>query len=272
MELVAITPADAVIQAARLVRDKGDKISPRGMATRELTHVQLVVMKPGVLPFDIQGRELRPFIAAAEALQLVGQITVPELMVQGSSAFGRFTDGGVFHGAYGVRVHGRITPLLDALSLDHGTRQAVLSVYDAHQDLGADVRDVPCTISLQFLARNGRLDMRTSMRSNDVWLGLPYDLHQFIALQAAVAQHLSLDLGAYVHTVGSLHAYETDLEKIDELGDPYLDTPADDMWSGTFMERISSDCRRILLGLGGPEKPTPWEQFCMEAIAEARSA
>lgn len=272
MELVAVTPADAVIQAARMIRDKGEKVAPRGMETRELRHVQIVVMKPSAIPFDIPGRGIKPFIAAAEALQLIGQISVPELMIAGASQFGRYTDGGIFHGAYGVRVHGRIKPVIDKLCEDPWSRQAVLSIYDSRQDLGASVRDVPCTISLQFIGRDDRLDMRTSMRSNDVWLGLPYDLHQFIALQAAIAKDLNIEVGTYVHSVGSLHAYEHDLEKIDGLGDPDLDAETSEIWSGKFIDDIAMDCRRILLGLGGPSDPTPWEQFCMDAVAKARTA
>lgn len=271
MELVALTPGDAVIQAAKLVASQGEEVAPRGIPTREIRHVQILVRRPS-LPFDIEGRSLRPFIAAAEALQLVGQVSVPELMVRGSAPFKRYQDGQVFHGAYGVRVHGRLTPLVDTMRGDEGTRQAVLTVYDSRQDLDAPVRDVPCTISLQFLARHGRLDMRTSMRSNDVWLGLPYDLHQFIALQSAVASDLDLELGEYVHAVGSLHAYDKDLEGIADLGHPIVAEGGEDLWSGRFIDEISADCRRVLFGLGGPRKPTTWERYCQDAIAEARSA
>ena len=46
------------------------------------------------------------------------------------------------------------------------TRQAVIQIFDA-----ADVRarrvDVPCTCTVQFLPRAGKLHVVTSMRSND---------------------------------------------------------------------------------------------------------
>jgi thymidylate synthase len=50
------------------------------------------------------------------------------------------------------------------------------------------------------------------MRSNDAWLGLPYDVAQFTMLQEAVAAHWGLALGRYVHIDGSLHLYERDMK------------------------------------------------------------
>src|SRR5262249_5641171 len=53
------------------------------------------------------------------------------------------------------------------------------------------------------------LHMMTSMRSNDVYFGLPHDVFAFTFLQEIVARTLSLELGAYHHSVGSLHVYES---------------------------------------------------------------
>ena len=54
--------------------------------------------------------------------------------------------------------------------------------------------------------------MITTMRSNDVYLGLPHDVFFFTMLQELVARRLDVELGLYRHIVGSLHLYEHNVE------------------------------------------------------------
>ena len=85
------------------------------------------------------------------------------------------------------------------------SRQAVIHIKTA------DVRptnDVNCTICLQFLLRDGKLHMTTYMRSNDIWMGFPYDVFSFTALQCKMAMELGVEIGEYTHIAGSLHLYE----------------------------------------------------------------
>jgi thymidylate synthase len=119
-------------------------------------------------------------------------------------------------GAYGPRLFGKKAPTQYERVVDHlaerlkdgkDTRQAVVQVF-REKDLGK--KDVPCTCTLQFLARRGRLHMMTSMRSNDAYRGLPHDVFAFTWLQEIVARSVSLELGEYHHAVGSLHLYDAD--------------------------------------------------------------
>ncbi|MDX2307994.1 MAG: thymidylate synthase [Hyphomicrobium sp.] len=113
-------------------------------------------------------------------------------------------------GAYGPRIFGgkapsQIEKVIELLRRKPDTRQAVVQLYGA-SDLGK--KDVPCTCTLQFLARSGRMHMMTSMRSNDAYLGLPHDVFAFTLLQEVVARTMGCELGEYNHAVGSLHLYE----------------------------------------------------------------
>ncbi len=81
-------------------------------------------------------------------------------------------------------------------------------------ELPSDSRDTPCTVSLQFLLRDGLLNLRVSMRSNDLWLGVPYDFMTFSCLHRTMAVALDVNPGTYVHTVGSMHVYETDVPRL----------------------------------------------------------
>jgi thymidylate synthase len=70
---------------------------------------------------------------------------------------------------------------------------------------------------MQLFVRDGRIDATVYMRSNDIFLGLPYDLFVFTMLQELFAAELGLDVGRYHHMVGSLHLYETDIERAKRL-------------------------------------------------------
>jgi thymidylate synthase len=147
---------------------------------------------------------------------------------------------GTIAGAYGPRLLGfggksQLETVIDLLTLKPTSRQAVLQLFDA-DDLTSGGRDVPCTCTLQLLNRNGRLDMITYMRSNDVFVGLPHDVFCFTLLQEWMARRLGIDPGVYKHAVGSLHLYDRDAERANfYLSEGYQSTrfpmppmPADD--------------------------------------------
>lgn len=112
-------------------------------------------------------------------------------------------------GSYGPRLFGprsRISGIIDLLRERPGTRQAVIQLFD-NADLQGNSKDVPCTCTLQFFSRNGNIDLIVHMRSNDVMLGLPFDVFSFTMMQEIVARSLGQEVGTYTHMVGSLHLY-----------------------------------------------------------------
>lgn len=90
------------------------------------------------------------------------------------------------------------------------TRQAVIHIKSADNK---ESKDVNCTISLQFFIRDGKLYCTAYMRSNDIWLGYPYDVFQFTNMQTLLSMELGLELGTYTHIAGSLHLYERNAVK-----------------------------------------------------------
>lgn len=198
------------------VLTSGDDVSPRGMKTRELLDVVIRLDDPGdALPLGT-GRALNVAIGVVEALSLISGKQVPQLAVRVAPNMAQFLDGGVFHGAYGPRARPQLPHVLRKLEEDSDTRQAVVTLWDPLYDNGA-ARDIPCTTMLQFLVRRDKLVMHTTMRSNDVWWGLAYDVFQFTQLQLAVANALGVEAGTYYHHAVSLHAYERDWEGIESL-------------------------------------------------------
>lgn len=195
------------------VLEHGRPRTVRGLATRDAGFLTLLLDSPyDALPLRT-GRLLNRGLAAAEALQLIGGISTPQLLVRIAPQMAQYLDDGRFHGAYGERVKHQVAAACTRLQHDPGTRQAVVVLWDAWLDNLPAKRDYPCTVALQFeVDDRTRLCLNVFMRSNDAWLGLPYDLFQFAQLQLSVARALSRPLGWYRHTVLSMHLYERDLE------------------------------------------------------------
>ncbi|CAO3428592.1 hypothetical protein [Azospirillum argentinense] len=135
-------------------------------------------------------------------------------------------------GAYGPRLFrggekSQMATLLESLKKKLGksdTRQAVAQIFD-RSDLKPTNGDVPCTTTLQFLPRRGKLNLITTMRSNDVYRGFPGDVFAFTFIQELAARSLGLELGTYRHFVGSLHLYDKDESKARDYLNEGFQTP-----------------------------------------------
>lgn len=104
---------------------------------------------------------------------------------------------------------------------DKDTRQAILRFsLPEHQWMGN--KDQTCTMHGNFLIRNDELHLSVVMRSNDLTLGLVYDLPWFCSLIDRMVEELkpyypNLKKGHYTHTVHSLHIYEKNEEMVKKM-------------------------------------------------------
>jgi len=198
----------------RRVLQYGERRAPRGQETLDLGFMSIVLLNQrGGLPLGL-GRNLKPAIGAVEAAQLVAAVSDPNLVLKVAPQFGRYLDkehgDPFFWGAYGERIKLQAYNAINKLMTDLDTRQAIVTLWDPWMDNVKGKKDYPCTIALQFSIRDGLLDMNVIMRSNDVWLGLPYDVFQFTQLQASMARAMNTTPGIYRHTALSLHLYTRD--------------------------------------------------------------
>ena len=108
-----------------------------------------------------------------------------------------------------------------SLITDKDTRQAILRFsLPEHQWVGN--KDQTCTMHGNFLIRNDQLHLSVVMRSNDLTLGLVYDLPWFCGLMDRMVEELkptypNLSKGHYTHTVHSLHIYERNEEMVKKM-------------------------------------------------------
>lgn len=134
------------------------------------------------------------------------------------------------HGAYGYRLRktfavDQVERAYRALTENPNSRQIVLQIWNPIQDLpekdgSPTSQDVPCNISSLLVIRDKRLYWTQIMRSNDLMLGLPYNIIQFTMLHEFFASWLNCELGEYVHISNSMHVYENSLKRHEAINSP----------------------------------------------------
>jgi thymidylate synthase len=132
--------------------------------------------------------------------------------------------GPVYRGAYGNRLRkhfglDQIERAVKVLAHNPDTRQVVLQIWDGTIDLPDDSgtpsnTDIPCNLISILKVRDGRLEWLQVLRSNDLFLGLPYNFLQFTTLQEVLAGWLGVQVGTYNHVSDSLHIYARDMGQI----------------------------------------------------------
>jgi thymidylate synthase len=126
-------------------------------------------------------------------------------------------DGKTSNSAYGYLIHKKynfdqLQQVVEILKADPLSRRATINLNYAHKNK-FQTKDEICTLALQFMIRNGKLNMTSMMRSNDIWFGFPYDILYFKLLQFMISTQLNMPVGSHTHFVNSMHLYDRDYEK-----------------------------------------------------------
>lgn len=162
-----------------------------------------------------------PYMLGELAWHFTGRDDV-EFISKFSPFRGSVSDDGVTdRPAYGAIVFNRYgfdqaAQVIDTLKRDPYSRRAVIN-FNVPDPGRFETEDEICTIALVFELRGGKLDCTGIMRSNDVWLGTPYDVVFFTELQKHIANELGVAYGKYTHFAVSLHAYEKDIDRVREV-------------------------------------------------------
>lgn len=228
MTIQAATMDTLYRRALDRVLVEGDLVSPRGQETWELRGVTLELTAPDLNLLSSPARKLNYSFAVAEWLwHRMGETDAAAIGAFNSNIGYWANDLGSFDGAYGPKLVGQLPYVVETLREDPDSRRAVLTIW---RERPRTTKDYPCTVLFHFMIRHGKLELVVYMRSNDVWLGLPYDLFNFTQIQRQVADALGVDLGPYRHVVGSLHLYiggpvAPDLERVDAVVAEKLTVP-----------------------------------------------
>jgi thymidylate synthase len=196
---------------------------PRDLNIKEkLNHTWKVDMDDPII--TLPERKLSyPFMFGEATWMLQGKNDV-ESVSKYVGGITRFSDDGeTFFGAYGPKIITQTSYVIDTLIKDNDSRQAVISIW---RENPRSSKDIPCTLTLQFFLREASdelwLHTIANMRSNDAWLGVPYDTFNFSAISFFIILHLNklgvkCKLGELTIQAGSRHIYESDFNKLDKI-------------------------------------------------------
>ena len=225
MQIITDSVNEAYKRLSIELLTNGIRISPRHAPTLELTNVQLQILYPAARFITFRSRAMDMRYCVGELCFFLSGSTSLNFINRYSKFWNKVSDDGqTINSAYGNRLFYQRPNSLDyavnTLKTDINSRKAVMPIYQLSDSKPS--LDNPCTMFLQFLIRDDLLDCYTFMRSNDAWLGVPYDIAFFttvqeIALVKLKAFYPSLRLGTYYHTVTSMHAYERDLDGLENV-------------------------------------------------------
>lgn len=157
---------------------------------------------------------------AAEALWITsGDDTVEGIVPYNRKMLAYSDDGKYLYGAYGPRFVNQLPYAVETLKHDLYSRRVVINIW---RESPRPTKDTPCTLSMQFIVRHQPeietpyMDTIVTMRSSDIWLGLPYDIFSFTMMTFMLLCELNDDLASQGTTVlpgnlviqmGSSHLY-----------------------------------------------------------------
>ena len=206
-----------------------------------------------------------PYMLGGLALCLTGRDGV-----EPASKFPSFLkcigDGGVTarsaHDAIAFNRHcfDQVAQVIDTLERDPYSRRAAIdfNVPDAGR---FGTKDEICAIALVFELREGRLDCTGIMRSDDVWLGTPYDVVLFTELQKHIANELGAAYGKYTHFAVSLHACAEDIDRVREVWCRKHGAPRLKLDIERFLAHIP-EIERIAMSSGTPGPAV--SEYCLD--------
>lgn len=188
-----------------------DGPAPRGMRTKEIIGA-VILLDTNDCVLTLPTRRLSYHFMVAEFLWIATARDDVASIAPYNKKIADFSDDGVtFFGAYGPRWRDDVNYAIDTLAKDKDSRQAIVRIWRRPDQ---PTKDVPCTLSMQYLLRRGKLNTIATMRSSDAWLGLPYDIFNFAMLAKCVAGELSVPVGTLQMQLGSLHVYESNFAAV----------------------------------------------------------
>ena len=239
------------------LRGQGEWVESRTESTYELRAVTFSIQRPRERCIVDSERHNNVFASIAETLWvLAGRDDLKYLSTYLPRALEFSDDGATWRGAYGPRLRawGAVDQVASAIEIlrEHPlSRRAVISIFDPARDLEPS-RDIPCNNWLQFLIRDGKLEMHVVARSMDiVWGFSGINSFEWSVLHELIAVALGVEVGTQTYFVGSLHLYEKHLSRADAILrhpsiDPYLNSSHMSHVTTASLASFDADVVRLL--------------------------
>ncbi|MEN9328282.1 MAG: thymidylate synthase [Candidatus Parcubacteria bacterium] len=109
----------------------------------------------------------------------------------------------------------QIADVIDQIKKNPFSRRLIVTAWNP-----AEIGDIvkhgglpPCHTLFQFYVVDNKLSCQLYMRSNDLFLGAPFNIASYSLLTMMVAQVTGLQVGEYIHTMADAHLYSNHFEQ-----------------------------------------------------------
>ena len=205
-----------------LIKKDGYESKPRNEKVKE-TFNELLCLDPTKVLVNFNSRKFSYKYFAGELAWYLKKERDINYISNFSKFWSKLTDeNNEINSNYGNLLFGKqLKWAYECLKKDKNTRQAVAFVNRPKFQYEGN-KDFPCTMYLNFFIRDGKLHVKTTMRSNDMFFGLTYDAPFIsIVLQQMrlwlLPTYPELKLGTYFHNADNIHYYERHFEIADKI-------------------------------------------------------
>ena len=105
----------------------------------------------------------------------------------------------------------QISDAIDQIKNNPSSRRIIVSAWNV-----GDIPSMklpPCHAFFQFYVADGKLSLQLNQRSDDTFVGVPFNIASYALLLMMVAQVTGLEAGDFVHTMGDTHLYKNHFEQ-----------------------------------------------------------
>lgn len=106
----------------------------------------------------------------------------------------------------------QIAVLIEGLKNNPDSRRHVVSAWNVSQL--HEMALMPCHYAFECYVANGKLSLKFTMRSNDMFLGNPFNIASYALLTHMLAQVCNLEVGELIWSGGDCHIYSNHVEQM----------------------------------------------------------
>ena len=191
---------------------KGQRIGSRNSRVRKITGAQIRADLTEGLPV-VTGKKIYPESSFKEVQWLLeGRTNTKWLNERGVKIWDQWADEngdlGPVYGKQLIDFNGvnQIKNLIQDIKSDRLSRRNLYLMWNP-----AEIKDMklpPCHYAFQLVGYKNRLDLVVSMRSLDLFIGLPYDMLMYSIILSSICKEIGLRVGEVVINAADCHIYE----------------------------------------------------------------
>ncbi|GLY09731.1 thymidylate synthase [Pseudobacillus badius] len=111
-------------------------------------------------------------------------------------------------------VYDQIQYIIDEIKRNPDSRRLLCNAWSASELKNQQLP--PCHYAFQFYVSEGKLSCMFNMRSNDVFLGLPFNIASYALLTHLIAHECGLEVGELIYTGADVHIYSNHIEQVEK--------------------------------------------------------